>query len=99
MLKLMEDTMRQIVVSAAGAAAILTAAMTAPVAAIPLDPGAMRPAADAVNPVDKTACWRWGWHGWGWYRCWGGPYDGGYHRRWGWDDDWRWRHHRHYWWR
>jgi len=44
-----------------------------------------RSAAAAVDVVDKTACWRWGWHGWGWYPCLGGP---GWRR-----DHWhRWHH-------
>ena len=25
--------------------------------------------AETLNPVEKTACWRYGWHGWGWYPC------------------------------
>ena len=40
--------------------------------------------ADTLSPIEKARCWRYGWHGWGWYpRCgWGGPvyYGGG----WGW---------------
>jgi hypothetical protein len=32
----------------------------------------LRPAADSIASVEKTACWRQGWHGWGWYPC-GGP--------------------------
>jgi hypothetical protein len=47
--------------------------------------------ADALSPIERAGCWRYGWHGWGWYpRCgWGGPgyygwghgyYGGG----WGW---------------
>ena len=30
-------------------------------------------AAAAIDPVEKTACWRYGWHGWGWYPCYAGP--------------------------
>jgi len=37
--------------------------------AMTLGPAGVRAAIDAVNPVEKTACWRWGWHGWGWYPC------------------------------
>ena len=42
---------------AAAAATVLTAAMS-PAGALPLDPGAVRPAAEAVNPIENTACWR-----------------------------------------
>lgn len=48
-------------------------------------------AAQSVNPIEKTACWRWGWRGWGWYPCgyyygYGYPYYGWgpYYHRWGW---------------
>jgi hypothetical protein len=27
----------------------------------------LRPAGDAVSAVSLAQCWRWGWHGWGWY--------------------------------
>ena len=90
--------MRRWFLAAAGAATLLTAAAMTPAGALPLGLGAMRPAAEAVNPVDKAACWRWGWHGWGWYPCWGGgDYDGGYYgrpyyyRHWG--PGYGWRHH------
>jgi hypothetical protein len=33
-------------------------------------------AAQSINPIEKTACWRLGWHGWGLYPC--GYYYGGY---------------------
>ena len=49
------------------------------------DPGAVRPAAEAVNPIENTACWRRGWNGWGWYPCGGGAYYGGgpdYYHHW-----------------
>ena len=47
-------------------------------------PAGIREAADAVSPVEKTACWRWGWRGWGWYPC--------YYRSYGWRGyGWRWR--------
>ena len=29
----------------------------------------VRAAADSIAAVEKTACWRQGWHGWGWYPC------------------------------
>jgi hypothetical protein len=28
---------------------------------------------DTANPVEKAACWRFGWRGWGWYRFCGPP--------------------------
>jgi hypothetical protein len=47
--------------------------------------------ADALSPIERAGCWRYGWHGWGWYpRCgwggfghygWGHGYYGG---GWGW---------------
>jgi hypothetical protein len=69
---------------AAAAATLLTAAMS-PAGALPLDPGAVRFAAEAVNPIENTACWRRGWNGWGWYPCGGGAYYGGgpdYYHHW-----------------
>ena len=47
-------------------------------------------AAATIDPVEKTACWRYGAYGWGWYPCYYGVYPGygygyGYgYRRWGW---------------
>lgn len=29
----------------------------------------VRIAADSITPLEQTACWRRGWHGWGWYPC------------------------------
>jgi hypothetical protein len=67
-------------------------------------------AGQSINPIEKTACWRWGWRGWGWYPC--GYYYGGYGYgpgyypgyyggywgpRWGWGHRWGgggWGHHR-----
>jgi len=34
-------------------------------------------AAQSINPIEKTACWRLGWHGWGLSPC-GYYYYGGY---------------------
>ncbi len=56
-------------------------------------PAAVNGAAATLNPIEKAACWRYGWHGWGWYPCvyrvypyrywgWRHPYWG--YRRWGW---------------
>jgi hypothetical protein len=75
-----------------------------PAGALPLGPGALRPAVEAAKPVEQTACWRAGWRGWGWYRCWGGAYYGGpyYYHHWRHpyeddeDDEHEW-HHRHWW--
>ncbi|HET6374456.1 MAG TPA: hypothetical protein VFF88_00260, partial [Methylocella sp.] len=50
-------------------------------------PGLER-AADALSPIEKAGCWRYGWHGWGWYpRCgWRGYYGWrpGYYGYYGW---------------
>ena len=70
---LKEESMRKIVLAATCAAALL--AVAAPAGAMILDPGAARSAAASIDLVDQTACWRWGWHGWGWYPCWGWRYN------------------------
>ena len=81
--------------SLAAAAALFSAAMllAAPSRAMTLGaPAGVNGAAATLNPVEKAACWRYGWHGWGWYPCVYGysvyPYYGygyGYgYRRWGW---------------
>lgn len=62
--------MHKIVLAATCAGVLLAAA---PAGALILDPATTRSAAAAIDVVDKTACWRWGWHGWGWYPCWAGP--------------------------
>jgi hypothetical protein len=64
-------------------------------------------ALDAVSHVEKhvekaNVCWRWGWHGWGWYPCFYSYYGPGYAYRhygygprfyyrphWGWRRWWR----------
>jgi hypothetical protein len=96
----LEKSMRKIVLVAAGVLVIATAGslMSSGANAMALgDPAGVRSAAEAVNPVEKAACWRWGWHGPGWYPCgWGGPgwgwrggwggrpgWGGGWHRGWG----------------
>src|ERR1700730_16679536 len=39
---------------------------------------------DALSPIEKAGCWRYCWHGWGWYwRC-----GWGWARGWGWDRGW-----------
>jgi len=75
--------MRKMLLAAAGGATLLSVAMLTPASAFPGAPGATQPAADSIDPVEK-ACWRDGWHGWGWYPC------GGYYYRYGWGP--RWRH-------
>jgi hypothetical protein len=84
----------------AAATTLFTATVMTPAGALPLGPGALRPAVEAAKPVEQTACWR----GWGWYRCWGGAYYGGpyYYHHWRHpyeddeDDEHEW-HHRHWW--
>jgi hypothetical protein len=75
------------------AAAAFSAAMlvSAPGQAMTLGaPAGVNGAAATLDLVEKTACWRYGWHGWGWYPCFYGvyPYYGyrswGYGPRWGW---------------
>jgi hypothetical protein len=51
---------------------------------------------EALSPIEKAGCWRYGWHGWGWYRCgWGWHRPWGWHR-WGWHRHWGW-HRWHHW--
>jgi hypothetical protein len=84
--KRLEDIMRKLVLAAIGAATIVTAgSMATRSEAMPIGP-ALRPAIEAVNPVERTACWRWGWHGPRYYYARPWPF-------WGW----RW-HHRHWRW-
>jgi hypothetical protein len=102
--KPMEGTMRRWFLAAA--ATLLTAAAITTAGALPLGPGAARPAVETINPVEQTACWRWGWRGWGWYPCWGAYHGGPYyyhHSRHPYgdeddeDDEHEWHHH--HWWR
>jgi hypothetical protein len=77
--------------SLAAAAALISAAvlLSAPSQAMTLGtPSGVAGAAATLDPVEKTACWRYGWHGWSWYPCFNGayPYYGGYpyrYRYWG----------------
>jgi hypothetical protein len=80
---------------AAGAAALLWTLASTPAGAFTNDPGAIRPAIGALDTVEKTACWRWGWHGWGWYPCYRWGWGPGYYHRWGWGPRWGYRG----WWR
>jgi len=54
----------------------------APASAAPLGSGIAQSVLDDHGPIEKAACWRYGWHGPGWYPCryWGPrPY---YRRYW-----------------
>jgi hypothetical protein len=80
------------------AAAALSASWLIPAPSQAMTPGTapgVKGAAATLDPVEKTACWRYGWRGWGWYPCYYGgyyPYGGygyGYgYRRWGWGGHW-----------
>ena len=73
--------MRKLVLAGAAALGVLaTTAIATRSEAMPLDP-VLRPAAQALNPVEKTACWRVGRFGWGWYGC--RPHFWGPHVYWG----------------
>lgn len=78
--------MRKLALAVAATAAVLCAGslLAARADAMTAAPAGVKTAIEAINPVDNVACWRYGWHGWGWYHC-------GY--RW----NWRWHHRR--WWR
>jgi len=69
--RLKEKVMRKRITLAAAAALFSAAAlMSGPAQAMPFgSPSGVLGAAEAVNPIEKTACWRYGWHGWGWYPC------------------------------
>jgi Chaperone of endosialidase len=81
--------------SLAAMAALCSAAMLLSAPSQAMTPGTaagVKGAAATIDPVEKTACWRYGWHGWGWYPCFYGyrayPYYGyggyGYgYRGWG----------------
>jgi len=82
-----EGSMRKLALTIAAAATILFAGSLASNRAEAMTPGStagVRLAADAVDPIENVACWRWGWRGWGWYPCvyyggWGYP---AYHPGW-----------------
>ena len=59
--------MRMFLLAATGAAAILTSGPLASRSeAMPIGPS-LGPAVEAVSPVAKAGCYRWGRFGWGWY--------------------------------
>ena len=85
--------------SLAAVAALFAAAMLLSAPSQAMTPGtasSVRGAAATIDPVEKTACWRYGWHGWGWYPCYygygyrygyrGWGYGGWGYRRWHWSD-------------
>ena len=63
--------MRRLCVTLAGASVFMLVGLVGiDVAnATSLAGASVRIAADSITPVEKTACWRHGWHGWGWYPC------------------------------
>jgi hypothetical protein len=72
----MEVVMRKLT-SLAAVAALFSAAMLLSAPSQAMTPGtasSVRGAAATIDPVEKTACWRYGWHGWGWYPCYYGGY-------------------------
>ena len=86
--------------SLAAAAALCSAAMLLSAPSQAMTPGTahgVKGAAAMLDPVEKTACWRYGAYGWGWYPCYYGgyyPYRYGYYgygRRWGWGGGWGYR--------
>src|SRR2546423_8252552 len=82
-----ERLMRNMLLSAAAATALVSAALM-PVGAQANALGGsagVRSAIDAVGNIDNVGCWRSGWHGRGWYPDCGG-WGGGWHRR-RWGDD------------
>jgi hypothetical protein len=79
--------MRKTITMAAAAALVVAAAlMSGSTQAMPFGaPAGVHGAAETLNPIEKAACWRYGWRGWGWYPCgWVGPRRWGWHRGWGW---------------
>jgi len=71
--------------SLAAVAALFAAVMLLSAPSQAMTPGTapgVKGAAAAIDPVEKTACWRYGWRGWGWYPCYYG-YGYGYPYRYG----------------
>jgi hypothetical protein len=90
--------MRKSVLAVTAAAAVLAGGVmtSGPAGALTVGgPEGIRGALDTVNPVEQAGCWRYGWHGWGWY-----PFCRRYYGGYGWGPGWRWhRGHRwhHHW--
>ena len=88
--------MRKSVLALTAAAAMLAGGAMIPdrASAVTLGgPEGVRSALDAINPVEQAGCYRYGWHGWGWY-----PFCRRYYGH-GWGPGWRghrwhrWHHH------
>jgi hypothetical protein len=74
----MRNQMRNTLLAAAGALAVLTTASVMPAAALTIDPSAMRGAIDVVSPAEKVWCYgygcgyrRYGYYGRPYYRSYG----------------------------
>jgi hypothetical protein len=86
--------MRKMTMLAAAAAMLSAAALVSgPARAMPVGaPSGVLGAAETLNQIEKTACWRYGWHGYGWYPCAGYVVRPGWGYRgygWGWRRHWR----------
>ena len=87
-------------VTSLAAAAAFSAAMLLSAPSQAMTPGAasgVKGAAATLDPVEKTACWRWGVAGWGWYPCYSGVYPGYGYRYWGYGPRWGWGYRRWGW--
>jgi hypothetical protein len=94
--------MRKSVFTLTAATALLAgeAMLSGPAGAMTLgSPEGVRGALDTINPVEQAGCWRYGWHGWGWYPFCGRPYGRGYGYGpgWGYGPRWGWHHRGHRW--
>jgi hypothetical protein len=56
-------------------------------------PEGVRGALDAISPIEQAGCYRYGWHGWGWYPFCGRHYGYGRGPGWRWHRGHRWHHH------
>lgn len=57
-------------------AMLVAGSLASPAAeAVTLQPAGLRSAGEAMRAVDTVRCWRWGWHGWGWYPACAKPAD------------------------
>ena len=95
--------------SLAAMAALLSAATLLSAPSQAMTPGTasgLKGAAATLDPVETAACWRYGWHGLGWYPCYYGVDPSYGYRYWGlgprwryrWDDHrWGWGYHRWGW--
>ena len=92
--------------SLAAVAALFSASVLLSAPGQAMTPGTaagVKGAAAVIDPVEKTACWRWGWRGWSWYPCYYGVYPGYGYRYWGYGRGWggwgyrRWGGWGHHW--